>query len=134
MSRSPSHLGVEYRLIMTTVVGLCLAGAAGSVVPGLDIVVGAVLIAAAMVACGSWVVRRELRIRRRLADTDGTLHLAPRRPAQVPAPRVGLGDRAPVSPAPTRLRVVAGPTAHATPASSPTAADRRLGPPTGGVA
>ena len=97
-SWSSAHRGTEYRLIMASIVGLCAVGAAGSVVPGLDTAIGAVLVAAVLGALAVVAVRRQLRIRRRIADIDGT------RPAVRPAagatePRVGPGVVTPVSPA-----------------------------------
>lgn len=133
MSWSSSHRGTEYRLIMTVVVGLCVAGAAGSVVPGLDTAVGAVLIGAVVVAVGVAVVRRELRIRRRLADLDGTIRPAPRPPDPTPALRP-----APVAAAPPHLTVIRDRSRPATPITtpvpSPAAAAGRPDTSTGGVA
>lgn len=138
MSWSSSHRGTEYRLIMMVVIGLCAAGAAGSVVPGLDTAIGAVLIGAVVVAVGVAVVRRELRIRRRLADLDGTIRLAPRPPDPTPELRVQPGDAAQVAPAPTRLTVVRSRDVPAVPPStpvlSPAAAAGRPDTFTGGVA
>lgn len=136
MSRSwsSSHHGTEYRLIMTGVLALCAAGAAGSVVPGLDTTVSAVLIGAVLAAVGVAVVRREARIRRRIADTDG-LRYWPRTPGGAPETRVGPGDGAPVLPAPTcrparALTVV--PTSSATSPAAP--APSRPSTPSGGAA
>jgi hypothetical protein len=122
---SSSHRGTEYRLIITAVVGLCAAGAAGSVVPGLDTTVCAVLIAGGVVAVGMSVVRRELRIRRRVADVDGTRY-ASRPSGEISRTRVGPDDDAPVPPAPIRRPALA-PTV---PTSVSAVADPRT--PTGG--
>ena len=133
MSWSSSHRSTEYRLIMTVVVGLCAAGAAGSVVPGLDTAIGAVLIGAMVVAVGLAVVRRELRIRRRLADLDGTIRPAPRPSDPTPALRPGPADAAR-----PRLTVVGDrcfpATPLATPVPSPAAPTGRSDTSTGGVA
>ena len=99
-SWSSSHRGTEYRLIMTGVLAVCAAGAAGSVVPGLDTAVGAVLIAAVLIAVGVAVLRRKLRIRRRVADLDG-LRYWPRSPGGAAQTRVGPGEHASVPLAPT---------------------------------
>lgn len=132
MSWSSSHRGTEYLLIMTVVFGLCAAGAAGSVVPSLDTAVGAVLLGGVVVAFGVAVVRRELRIRRRLADLDGTIRPAPRSPDPTPALRPGPGD------APRRLTVIRDrgfPAAPlTTPVPSPAATAGRSDTSTGGVA
>jgi hypothetical protein len=101
LSWSTSHRGTEYRLIIAAVVGLSAIGAAGSVVPGLDTTVGADLIAGGAVGVGVAMVRRELRIRRRLADVDG-IRYASRPPGGISRTRVGPGDDAPVPPAPIR--------------------------------
>lgn len=74
MSWSSSHRGAEYRLIMAAVTGLCALAVVASVVPVVEHIAGVVLIAGAVLAVVAAVVRRELRIRRRIADTDGTWH------------------------------------------------------------
>lgn len=99
-SWSSSRRGTEYRLIMTAVLTVCAADGAGSVVPGLDTAVGAVVVPAVLVGVGVAVVRREVRIRRRIADTDG-LRYWPRPPGAASVSRVGPGEHAPVLPAPT---------------------------------
>lgn len=133
MSWSSSHRGTEYRLIMAVVIGLCAAGAARSVVHGLDTAVGAVLIGAVVVAVGVAVVRRELRIRRRLADLDGTIRPAPRPPDPTPALRPGPADAA--RPRLTVIRDRSLPaTPLTTPVPSPAAAAGRSDTSTGGVA
>lgn len=133
-SWSSGHRGAEYRLIMIVVIGLCAAGAAGVVVPGLDTAIGAVLAAAAFGAVAVVAVRRELRIRRRIADTDGTLRL--RRPAAgVTELRVGPGD---ATPDPLASTARADHPLHPVPghlaAVSPAATHARLFTPSGGVA
>lgn len=64
MGWSAGRRDTEYRLIMTAVKWLCTAGAASNIVPGIDTVIGAVLVAGVLVAVGVAVVRRELQIRR----------------------------------------------------------------------
>lgn len=99
-SWSSSHRGTEYRLIMTVIVGLCAAGAGGSVIPGLDAAVGAVLVAAALGAVAVVITRRELRIRGRIADTFGARPV-PRPASGATEQRVGPGVVIPVPPAST---------------------------------
>ncbi|MCW2720612.1 hypothetical protein [Pseudonocardia sp.] len=130
LSWSSSHRGTEYRLIITAVVGLCGVGVAGSVVPGVDATVGAVLIAGLAVALGMAVVRRELRIRRRLADVDGTRY-ASRPSGGASRTRVGPGDDAPVPPAPIRRPARALTVVPISPSASAVASPRT---PTGGAA
>ncbi len=60
----------DYRMIMTGVAVLCALAALSGVVPVLEWVVPALLAALALAACVTWVVRRELRIRCRLATPD----------------------------------------------------------------
>jgi hypothetical protein len=129
LSWSSSHRSTEYRLIMTAVIGLCTAGAAGNVVPGLDTAVGAALIAGGAVAVGVAVARRELRIRRRTADIDGTRH-APRPLGGTSQTRVGPGDDAPVPPAPIRRPARALTVVATSPSASAVAGPRT---PTGGA-
>lgn len=134
VSWSSAHRSTEYRLIMTVIVGLCAAGAVGSVVPGLDAAVGAVLGAAALGAVAVVAVRRELRICRRIADTGGT-RPAPRPVAGATEPRVGPGDATPVPPAPiTRAGHPLNPLPTRLPAASPAASRARPSTPSGGAA
>ena len=101
MNRAGSS--TEYRLIVAAITGLCATAVVASVVPVVEAVTGAVLIAAGVAAVVGWVVRRERRIRRRLADVDGTTFW-PAPPAGVggaPVPRVGPGVKTPAPPATT---------------------------------
>jgi hypothetical protein len=58
----------DYRLIRTAVIALCALGALASVWPVLDLIVPAVLAVAGATAWVVSAIRRELQIRRRLAD------------------------------------------------------------------
>lgn len=103
---------------MAGALGVCAAAVAGSVVPGLDLAVGVVLVAAALAAVGVAVLRRERRIRARIADTDGARYWPHTSggPAQT---RVGPGEHAPAPPAPTGPPARALAVVPADPTSSP---------------
>lgn len=75
---------------------LCGLAVVSSIAPAVEHVTGAVLVVAAAGWLAIAVVRRELRIRARLAD-PGTRPAPARR---APGLRAGPGDRAPVTPAP----------------------------------
>jgi hypothetical protein len=70
----------EYRVLMAGIGAVCALGAVSSVVPVVEHVVGAVLVAAALVWLAVALTRRERRIRARLADLRT-------RPAPAPGPR-----------------------------------------------
>jgi len=99
---------------------------------------GAVLIATVLGSVAVGVLRRELRIRRRIADTDGTLH-APRPPGGATRSRVGPGERTPVPPATTArpgrlLAVVPTDSSISWPVAAPAPTHIRPSTSSGGVA
>ncbi|WP_219418583.1 hypothetical protein [Pseudonocardia nigra] len=76
---------------MTVVLVVCGAGAVSAIWPAVEHAVVTALICAPLVAGAVWVLRREARIRRRLADATGA-----------PDQRVGPGDLSPALPAPSK--------------------------------
>lgn len=106
------HRSTDYRVLMAIATGMCLLAATSAVFVIVEHLVGITLVALGVGWLVVAVLRRELRIRRRLADVAGT------RPAP-PRLRAGPGERSPVSPAPTR---------HVMNPAAPEAA-----PPTGGT-
>jgi hypothetical protein len=89
----------DYRVLMVAIVTVCSAAAVSSVVPVVEHLVGAGLLAAGLLWLVIAVVRRERRIRARLADPR--IRPAARPPAEVPRSRVGPGDPTPDPTAPT---------------------------------
>jgi hypothetical protein len=89
----------EYWALLTVVAVIGAVGVVSSVAGIADRIAVAVLMVAGLVWLAVVVLRREWRIRARLADPR--TQPAPRSPGQVPHARVGPGDRAPVPPAPT---------------------------------
>lgn len=84
--------GSDYRVLMAMATGACVLGAVSAVVVVVEDLVGVVLIAAGADWLAVAVLHRERRIRRRLADVDGT-RPAPPRPDQ-PAPTQPVTDPA----------------------------------------
>ncbi|WP_219417708.1 hypothetical protein [Pseudonocardia nigra] len=96
---------------MSSIVAVCAAAAVSSVVPAVEHIVGAALLAAGLGWLVLTTVRRERRIRARLADPR--THRAPRSGVGAPRSRMGPGEHTPVSPAPI-------PSQDGTPAASAT--------------
>lgn len=92
--------GSEYRALMGAVGAIVTVGGVSSVAGIADHVAAAGLVAAGLVWLAVAVLRRERRIRARLADPR--ILPAPRRAVEVSELRVGPGDSPPVPPAPTR--------------------------------
>lgn len=92
--------GIEYRALLGVVAGIATVGAAAAVAGIADHVAAAALVAAGLCWIAAAGLRRERRIRARLADPRTPPDLAPR--GEVPHTRVGPGDHAQVPPAPTR--------------------------------
>jgi hypothetical protein len=104
MRRNSSRQGTEHRLIMAALTGLCALAVVSSIVPIVEHIPGVALILIGLGCAGCLAIRRELRIRRRIAHIDGPRYA--QRPGGASQSRVGPGDHAPVSSAPTRLTVV----------------------------
>lgn len=95
-----------------TLLAIGAVGVVAAVAGVADHIAAAVLIAAGLAWLAVMALRRERRIRARLADPR--TRPAPRPPGEVPHARVGPGGRAPVPPAPTHHP---GATAGAAPAA-----------------
>ncbi len=93
-------IGIEYQALLAVVAGITTVGITAAVAGIADHVAAAVLIAAGLAWLAVTVLRRELRIRARLADPR--TRPAPRPPGEVPHTRVGPGDDTRVPPAPNR--------------------------------
>lgn len=89
----------EYPTLMAAVTGACALGAASAVVPVVEHIVGAVLVAAGLLWLAAAVLRRERRISTRLADPD--TRPAPAARGRVSELRAGPGDATPDPPAPS---------------------------------
>lgn len=95
----------DYRVLIAMATGGCVLAAVSAVVAVVEHVVGVAVIVTGLGWLAVAVLRRELRIRRRLADVAGTRPVPPR-------PRVGPGEHAPAPPAPVRLDPAANAATH----------------------
>jgi len=68
VNRTGPSDSAEFGALVAGIGTVCAVAAVAALVPGVEHVLGAALLAAVVMALGVWVVRRELRIRRRLAD------------------------------------------------------------------
>jgi len=68
VNRTGPSDSAEFGALVAAIGTVCAVAAVAALVPGVEHVLGAALLAAVVMALGVWVVRRELRIRRRLAD------------------------------------------------------------------
>lgn len=94
----------QVRALLAVVTVITAAGVAAAVVGIADHIAAAVLIAAGLGWLAVVTLRRERRIRARLADSRTRPAACPPAagpPAAAPLTRVGPGDPTPVSPAPT---------------------------------
>ena len=89
----PTHSS-DYPRLMAAVVVVCATGAGSAIWPAVEHVIDAAVIGVPLVAGVVWVVRREARIRRRLADSAGY-------PVSGSDRRVGPGEQPPAPPAPS---------------------------------
>lgn len=101
------HRSTDYRVLMAVVVGISLLAATSAVLVVVEHLVGIALVALGVGWLAIAVRRRELRIRRRLADTAGV------RPAP---PLAGLGEGGQAPPVGTSAdRPATDPAAQAAP-------------------
>lgn len=103
-NRGPTRSS-DYRVLIAMATGACVLAAVSAVIAVVEHIVGVALIVAGLGWLAVAVLRRELRIRRRLADVAGTRPMPPR-------PRAGPGEHAPAPPAPTRLDPAADAVTH----------------------
>lgn len=72
MNRHGPQDSTDLPRLMGVVGAVCAAGCASALWPAVEHVVGAGVLAGPLAAAAVWAGRRELRIRRRLADTTST--------------------------------------------------------------
>lgn len=89
----------EYRALMAAITTMCGAAAVSAVVPVVEQLISAALVAAGLVWVAVVVIGRERRIRARLADPR--TRPAPAAGGRVPGLRAGPGAASPALPAPT---------------------------------
>lgn len=93
----------DNRVLLARAAGLGLLGATAVVSLIATNLIGVVVLGAALVWLGVAVARRELRIRRRLADTAGTRSIQPEQHAR-PLPAPPRPATAPTAPHPGGIR------------------------------
>lgn len=69
MNRHGPQDSTELPRLMAGITAVCAAGCASALWPAVEHAVGTGLIAAPLAAAAVWATRREIRIRRRLADS-----------------------------------------------------------------